>query len=392
VAVKVIAGIAGLSLIALILWEAFETIVLPRRVARRIRLTRAFYRGTWIPWRALARVALAGTRREGFLGVYGPLSLLGLLMFWAAGLVAGFALLYWALGSAMRGADGASGFATDLYVSGTTFFTLGLGDVTPHTHVGRTVVVIEGGMGFAFLALMISYLPVLYQSFSRREVGISLLDARAGSPPTAGELLRRHVDDSGQEALRELLERWERWAAELLESHLSYPALAYFRSQHNNQSWLSALTAILDASALLMVVADGRSRLQARLTFAMARHAVGDLAHVFNTPPDRSRADRLPATDLARLRAFLTTAGLKLQETGTADRELALLRGLYEPYVIALARYLEMTVPAWFPDDPRPDNWQTTAWEPRPASIMPSVARPATGIAPPGEDRTGLPG
>src|SRR5436309_8086404 len=148
-----LAGVAGLVLVLGILWEAFETIVLPRRVARRVRLTRLFYRSTWIPWSALARGALAGQRREAFLAFFGPLSLLVLLTVWAAGLILGFALLQWAGGSAVQPMDGLSPFGADLYLSGTTFFTLGLGDVAPRTAVARALTVIEAGVGFGFLAL-----------------------------------------------------------------------------------------------------------------------------------------------------------------------------------------------------------------------------------------------
>src|SRR5207245_4901664 len=153
--------------------------------------------------------------------------------------------------------------------------------------------------------------PVIYQAFSRREVAISLLDARAGSPPSAAELLWRHRGDPGAGALTELLRDWERWAADVLESHLSYPPLAYFRSQHYNESWLGALTAILDTSALAMVGLEGWCGRQAELTFAMARHAVVDLAQVFSTPPGHAE-DRLPAGDLARLRRRLASVGLPL--------------------------------------------------------------------------------
>jgi ion channel len=370
---KLLSGFLGVLLIVVILWEAFETIVLPRRVARRIRLTRAFYRSTWRPWSALARGVLSGSLRETVLSVYGPLSLLVLLTFWAAGLILGFALLHWLVGSAVRIADGESGFGTDLYMSGTTFFTLGLGDVTPRTAAARVLTVIQAGMGFGFLALVIGYLPVLYQSFSRREVNISLLDARAGSPPTGGELLRRHAYDGGMDALAQLLHEWEHWAAELLESHISYPVLAYFRSQHHNQSWLSSLTTVLDASALVMIGVDGACRRQAELTFAMARHAVVDLAQVFNTPPAAPAADRLPPAMLSDLRDRLARAGLRLRDGAAADRELGGLRAMYEPYVLSLARYLTLTLPEWLPADPRPDNWQTTAWE---ASLVPG---PVTG-------------
>jgi hypothetical protein len=295
-------GAAGLLLILGVLWEAFETIVLPRRVTRRVRFTRLFYRSTWIPWSALARRApLIGQRHEAFLAFFGPLSLLMLLIVWAAGLILGFALLQWAGGSAVQPMDGMSPFGADLYLSGTTFFTLGLGDVAPRTAVARALTVIEAGVGFGFLALVIGYLPVLYQSFSRREVNISLLDARAGSPPTAGELLRRHAGDGSLDALRQLLHEWERWSAELLETHLSYPVLAYFRSQHTNQSWLAALTTILDVTALVQSAVDAGGRREAQLTFAMARHAVGDLAQVFHAPPARAMPDRLPPLKLAQL-------------------------------------------------------------------------------------------
>src|SRR5262249_24945643 len=155
-------------------------------------------------------------------------------------------------------------------------------------------------------------LPVIYQSFSRREVFISMLDARAGSPPTAAELLRRHGGDQTQGGLDTLLRDWEHWSADLLESHLSYPVLAYFRSQHDNQSWLGALTTILDTSALLLAGLQGRSSSsQAKLTFAMARHTVVDLCQVFNAQPDFTRLDRLNATDVKRLRDALRAAGLE---------------------------------------------------------------------------------
>ncbi len=360
---RVLVGTVSVALIVVVLFDAFETIVLPRRVTRRLRLTRLFYRSTWKPWKVIAGLLPAGKRREGYLGFFGPLSLLFLLTMWAGGLVLGFALLQWVDGDA----PGAS-FAMKLYLSGTTFSTLGIGDVIPHTPVARVLTVIEALMGFGFLAIVIGYLPVIYQSFSRREVSISLLDARAGSPPTAAELLRRHSYDHGMEALRQLLYDWEHWSAELLESHLSYPVLAYFRSQHNNQSWLAALTAVLDTSALAMSGLEGACQRQAELTFAMARHAVVDLAQVFGTPPSQSWEDRLPPERLSRLRAYLAEAGLRLDEGSANEDKLAALRRMYEPYIHSLSRYLAITLPPWITESPRKDNWQASAWEKRSCS------------------------
>src|SRR5437867_8107342 len=226
------AAAVGTLLILVILWDAFQTIILSRRVSRKFRPTRAFYRLLWTPWRVAAKRVPQGNRRENVLMVFGPLSLLLLIALWALGLIVSFALLHWGLGSQVTGPDGVPGFGVDLYMSGTTFFTLGLGDVTPRTTLARELTVLESGMGLAFLALVIGYLPLISQAFSRREVSISLLDARAGSPPTAARLLHRHFRHGGED-LRDLLRDWERWSAELLESHVSFPVLSYFRSQHD---------------------------------------------------------------------------------------------------------------------------------------------------------------
>jgi hypothetical protein len=357
-----LSGLAGAMLLAVVLWDAFETIILPRRVSGRIRLTKLFYRSTWIPWRGAARL-LAGRRRDAFLSFYGPLSLIFLLALWALGSVFSFGLLQWAAGSAMTVAGGgATGFWADAYMSGTTFFTLGLGDVVPRTTIAKALTVVEAGTGFAFLAAVIGYFPVIYQAFSRREVAISLLDARAGSPPSASELLWRHRGDPGTAALTDLLRDWERWAADVLESHLSYPPLAYFRSQHYNESWLAALTTILDASAVIIVGLEGWSARQAELTFAMARHAVVDLAQVFSTPP-RDVEERLSSAQLTRLRERLASGGLGLRARPDFESRLSELRRMYEPYVEALAHHLALPLPPWVREVERPDNWQTSAWD-----------------------------
>jgi hypothetical protein len=364
VIVTTIAAISGISLILLVLWEGFETIILPRRVTRRFRLTRYFYRSSWHVWVSMVRIIVTTRQRENWLSYFGPLSLLLLLSIWAGGLISGFALIHWALGSGVvLSGGGISGFLTDLYLSGTTFFTLGLGDVLPRTSLARLLVVIESGMGFGFLALVIGYLPALNQSFARREVSISLLDARAGSPPTASEMLRRHNHDRGKEALRQLLHEWELWSAELLEGHLSYPVLAYFRSQHENQSWLAALTAILDTCALTMASMEGANERQAELTFAMARHAVVDLSLVFRTIPRKSEVDRLSPEKLVDLRILLTNNGQKLQESNAVEMKLIELRQMYEPYVHALASYFQVGLPPWISEESWLDNWQGSFWE-----------------------------
>jgi hypothetical protein len=366
---QIFALIAGSVCCSAVFLDAFQTIILPRRATGRFRITRLFLIATWQPWKIFADRIRSTRTREQIYSFYGPLSLILLLLLWAMLLILGFGLFYFALGTpftdvmGVQSAAGLSKFRTALYVSGTTMFTLGLGDVVPHSMGARTLIICESGVGLGFVALVIGYLPVLYQSFSRREVSIALLDARAGSPPTAAELLRRHGFDGGEEALIDLLEEWERWSAELLESHISYPILCYYRSQHDNQSWLSALISILDTCALLISVLEGPASRQAQLTFVMARHALIDLGNVFHIQEQKVWADqagreRLPKKDFDRLCDVLGEVRLRLcGDQASADR-LHTIRGLYEPHAGAFSDYLRMPLPAWVPVIKEKDQWR----------------------------------
>ena len=349
----------GAVLLLGVLWDAFETMILSRRVSRGVRVTTLFYRATWRPWAAAARRMAPGRGRENFLTVYGPLSLVFLIALWAVSLVFAFALLHWGAGDNVAG-PGGQGFWTTVYMSRTTLFTLGLGDVVPMTTFARFLTVAETGTGFAFLALVISYLPVLSQAFSRREVSIALLDARAGSPPTCSELLRRHSLEKAPDAIDALLSEWERWSAEVLESHISFPVLAFYRSQHDNQSWVAALTTILDACALVIAAVPKGPVRGARLTFAMARHAVADMCNVLGQRPRPPQPDRLPHDELNRLRQTLELAGVPWEADERAERQLTELRAMYEGHVNALAEFLVMPLPRWLPPSPARDNWQMT--------------------------------
>ena len=355
-----LAAAFGVLLIGSVLWDAFETIVLPHRVSRQFRLTRFFYVITWPPFRAAARRREAGTPRDNFLSIFGPLSLLVLLIAWAVALIVGFALVDWGLGTKLDMPAGIDGFKADLYFSATTFVTLGLGDIRPDSHLARVLTSVESGMGFGFLALVVGYLPTLFQAFARREVNVSLLDARAGSPPTAAEFIRRHGGDNQGRALAELLHEWETWSADLLETTISFPVLAYYRSQHDNQSWLAGLTAVLDVCALVIAgVEEGPTR-SARLTFAMARHALVDVSQVFHLKPSENQPERLPPEDMSRLKEMMTSAGLPLRDTPETLSRLRNLRGMYEPFANALGEYLLMPLPRWVPPVGARDNWQTT--------------------------------
>jgi len=356
-----ILGTLGATIVLIILWDAFETILVPRRIGRRVRLTRYFYVFTWQIWRSFALTLRKPARREAFIGFYGPLSLILLLTFWAAGLIVAFSLL--SLAAHGRTTVDLDSLGLALYMSGETFFTLGYGDVTPSTVLGRVLSVIEAGMGFGFFATVIGYLPTMYAAFSQREIEIALMDARAGSPPTAAEFLRRTPQGGHGELCDELLAAWERWSAQLLETHISYPQLAYYRSQHSNQSWLATLVTILDSTSIMLARTNATSTSQAALTFAAARHALVDITQIFVSRFTPGAPDRLTPEVLRHLREQLAGTPMALPTDDEFELRLAELRLRYEPYAQALAAHLLFELPPWAHREPRRDNWQGGPWD-----------------------------
>ena len=355
--------ILGTSAILLILWDALETILLPRTVDRKFGLTTLYFSRLDRLFQFVGkRLRCDKNRRERILGAYAPIAMLLLLAFWATGLILCFAVIHLALGTSMT-TDSVASFGEYCYFSATTFFTLGFGDITPVASAGRTLAVLEAGLGFGFLALMIGYIPVLYQNFSRREATILLLDARAGSPPSAGTLLARQFSQPA--ALESLLAELERWAASLLESYLSYPILAYYRSQHAQMSWLSAVAMTLDTCAFIVATADetdpGQKSLkhQAELTFALNRHMLVDLAYVLGAEPHQPQEDRLTPQNWESL-----VRSVGPQRQGPEQfADVTRLRSEYEPYLAGLASNLFLDLQPWLLEETSLDSWQTSAWD-----------------------------
>jgi hypothetical protein len=347
-------SIFAASLLAIVLQDAFEVMLLPRRVHRRVRLTRFYFKAAWAAWSAAALRLPPGRQRERFLSIFGALSMVVLFAFWASMLIVGFGLLEWTL----QPASSPSSATEQIYMSGVTFFTLGYGDVVPHASAARLAAVVEAGTGIGFIAVVIGYLPVLYQLFARREAHVIQLDARAGSPPTATTMLSRHAESGGLARLDDLLREWEIWGSELLESHLSYPMLVYYRSQHDNQSWLAAITAVMDSCALILVGVDAMQPLQARMTFTMARQVLIEMARSLAVAPSRyDGGDRLPHDQYARMEAILLEIDLSWRGGPTAEETLAALRATYEPLLDGLASALLLPLPEWIATDDAADHW-----------------------------------
>jgi hypothetical protein len=359
---RLLIGLISLVLLAFLLAEFFIVFLLPRRVKRDPAIARAILRTLWVPWRGTARL-LSKRAADTMLGFFGPFGLVAILGLLSAGVTLCYAGLYWATSTHLASSHPAS-FPEQLYFSAAAFVSATTTSV-PSGGAGKFLQVVEAANGLAFLAIAIGYLPALYQAFSQREIDVSRLDARAGSPPSAALLLERSGRRGGWTDLDAYLREWETWTAELMETHLGYPILGWFRSQHVNQNWVAALTTIVDASAYAIAFGPDDETDAAELTFRIGRHALADLAYVFSArrvecdPHVRSRP-RLTPDGLAELRSRLEGSGLhsEADEEACAER-LAELRSEYEPYAIAIARKLALELPDWLPSGEVRENWRT---------------------------------
>lgn len=351
----VLAIVLALVLLAVTAQDAFEVMLLPRRVYRRVRLARLYFRSAWSAWIWVADRSFAGARKIRFLGVFGPLSLVILFSLWAALFIIGFGLLQWALQGHSRHP---SPLSEQVYMSGVTFFTVGYGDIAPHTALNRILAVVEAGLGLGFIAVVIGYLPVLYQLFARREAHVIQLDARAGSPPTATTMIVLHAEPGGLAKLDEMLREWEIWGAELLESHLSYPMLVYYRSQHDNQSWLAAMAAVMDTSVLVLVGMEDMQPLQARMTFTMTRQVIVEMSRALGISPSPFEGnDRLSHETYLAMEEAFRNAGVNWSGSADAEDVLRALRSTYEPLLDGLSRRLSLQLPPWLPPDGAAGHW-----------------------------------
>jgi hypothetical protein len=360
--VHVLVGVLGGGLVALMLTEIFVAFLLPRRVKRDPALVRTVFTYGWLPWRATAR-RMPAQAADTMLGIYGPLGLLMNLVLWVATMMLGYACLQWAVGSHLGPGGATVNFGDDVYYAAATMTTDGPAGLAAHTTPARILQIVDAGSGLAVLAIVIGYLPSLYQAFSRREATVSQLDARAGSPPSAGRLVLRATRQDGWEGLNRYLAGWEPWVADLMETHLAYPVLAYFRSQHVNQNWLAAICTVLDTCAFTIAAAPAGTVDSARFTYAIARHAVADLSYSFRVSPALPAVDRLSEADLRALLGELAAQGVETDvDADTVRARLSRMRGAYEPYVNALATRLELAMPSWLAPESPADNWRTTQW------------------------------
>ena len=343
---EILAYLAGVGVVVFILNEVFQTVVVPRPTPARFRLARWIVIPGWRLWRVLGLRKLDANRRERMLGTFAPAIVVVLLVTWIALLIVGFGLQLWALRLQIQPVPHNLGDA--MYFAGTSVLTIGFGDIVGTSGLARLDALAAGASGLGTIALAISFLFSLYTSFQRREVLVVMLDSRAGAPPSGVSLLEAYIKLGMLHEVHALFADWERWSAEVLDSHQAYPLLGYFRSSHDNESWVSALGAVLDAATLVLTTVIDIPRGPAQLMFSIGRHAVEDLGRIFRVDGEPQIGVERYEFDEARER--LAAAGYTLLGPEESWVAFSRIRSQYAGTLNAMARWWAAPPTQWIGD------------------------------------------
>ena len=334
--------ILGILLLALVFWDVFQTIVVPRPTPGWFRLGRYLVRGAWRALRATSGTEVGATRAR-LLGLFAPAATILLLGAWLTGLILGYGLIFFALRDELQPAPHDLG--TALYFAATSILTLGFGDIVAVGALARVVVVASAASGLGVVALVVTFLFSLFGFYQRREISVVMLEAKAGVPPSAVVLLEALARMDLVARLPEFFGDWERWAAEVLDSHVAYPLLGFFRSSHDNLSWVSALGTVLDTASLVLTTIMDVPRGQAELVKGVGSHLVEDISNLGFRSGGYIGIDR-PAFDAVYAR--LLGAGYRLAPADQAWEAFSVARGTYAPGLEAMANYWAVPSASWF--------------------------------------------
>jgi hypothetical protein len=347
--VDVVELILGLALLAAILFDIFLTVVVPRRApatGRLLRLSRYVVYKLWVVWRWIGLRMGSAERREAFLGSFGALAIIVLLAAWLAGLVLGYGLLLDAQRDQIKPPPDSLG--SSMYFAGTSLLTLGFGDFVAVGGWARLVSLAAAATGLGLIAAVLTLLFTLYGSFQRREVAVVVLEAGAGAPPSGVTLLETYALAGIRDDLPRVFETWQAWAAEVLDSHLAYPVLEYFRSSHDNDSWISSLGAVMDAATLVLTTIEDGPKGWAKLSRAVGNHCLEDL--VLNLRLREEVEVGLEREEFEEACRRLERAGFRLHDVDEAWVRFSRLRMEYAGRVNALARHFASPPAQWIGD------------------------------------------
>jgi hypothetical protein len=339
-------AVVGLILIAVVFYDLFQTVVLPRPAVGKIQLARRVVRPMWRVWRWVSQRTSRLERSEARLAAFAPVALLTLFLIWAAALILGYGLVLNALAEQIRPAP--PDFVTSIYISASTLVPLAYGDFVPEGFLARSTIIAESATGVVLAALAITLLFSLYESFRSREELVVSLDALAGAPPTAVQLLETAAKHHMRPPLDDTFDDWRKWSAMVLESHLAYPLLVYFRSSHDNEAWINSFGAVMDAAVLTLSTIEDGSDGPAHLMFTVGNHLVEDMSWVFNIKSSDDPIVERAEYDAAVQR--LIKVGYKIRDTEAGWKKFSELRAKYATGLNQMALWLVIPPAQWIGD------------------------------------------
>src|ERR1700675_1759035 len=334
----------GLFLLTLTFWDLFETVVVPRPTPGWFRIGRYLIRGSWRGIRHL-RDGSPGRSYDPLLGLFAPAATVALLAAWLVTLIVGYGLILYALRDQLQPIP--TDLGTTIYFAASSLLTIGFGDIVAVGTPARIIVTTAAVGGLGAVALVVTFLFSLYGSYQRREIQVVALQAVAGAPPSAVTLLETYAQLGLMERIPSLFIDWQRWAVEVLDSHVAYPLLGFFRSSHDNLSWISALGSVLDASSLVLTTICEVPRGEAKLVKRLGTHLVED---IFNLGFRAGTTTGLAQSDFDAACARLEEAGYSLEAHDVAWPAFEAARATYAPRLEAMARYWATPATSWLGD------------------------------------------
>jgi hypothetical protein len=338
--------VLGVLLVVWVLADIFFAVLVPRPVTLSLRLSPIYIRSIWPYWRSIGLKLTNMDQRDSFLGMFAPFALITLLALWEAGNILGFGLIDYGLRAQIKPAI--DNFGDAVYFAGTAFTTIGFGDFVATTLASRMTSILAGALGLGIVAVVLTFLFSIISSFQRREVRVAMTDARAGAPPSGVAFLVSYAELDIRSHMSDSFVEMQRWVAEILDSHLSYPILFYFRSTHDNASWIAALGAMLDAATLLITTVEGESTGQAALLIELGTHATHDFADFFNMQLTGSAG--VERREYEDARARLAAAGYALRDAESSWKEFCDVRKRYSESLNNIARYWAIPPAQWIGD------------------------------------------
>lgn len=344
---QTVAGLSGAFLIWIALRDVFQSVIVPRAADRRLRLS--YYVGSmlWSIWPRIGWRIADDDKREDFFGTYAPFAMVATLVTWVVVLIIGYGLIFYAISDQLRPQP--VNLWKAMYFAGTTMLTIGFGDYVGNTGIARAISLAAGASGLSVVAVVTAYLFAVFGSFQRREVFVTFLGSRSGSPPSGIGLVTVHAFNGILDDLPPLFVQGQQWTSEVMESHLAYPILSYFRSSHDYESWVGTLGTLLDAATLLLATADGgKQHGQARIMYWTGRHLVHDFVTYFGLRTTQGAGIERYEFLQARLR--LAELGLELADEESSWIAFSELRGTYAPGLSAMANFWRIPPLQWIGD------------------------------------------